>query len=250
MIIGDRLREMREEKKLSQGDIEKRTGLLRCYISRVENGHTVPAIETLEKLARALECPLYQLFYEGEEPPKPRLEHDTVGPPGECLWHCIDHTHSISVPKKCHLDGVVVLTPFSAAFTLKHRECKQASARRRGGLLLRGSASYEVLVPPTSRAPSKKADLGTWELSHTRALRVVCLERLRASSRSRNQNPAGALPRSRRPPRRRALDCLHSRCLRVKAAEKGVKTTTPLRWHLVGTEVGTMRNARSEFPLR
>ena len=70
MVIGDRLREMREEKKLSQGDIEKRTGLLRCYISRVENGHTVPAIETLEKLARALECPLYQLFYDGEEPPQ------------------------------------------------------------------------------------------------------------------------------------------------------------------------------------
>jgi len=70
MIIGDRLREMRVEKKLSQGDIERRTGLLRCYISRVENGHTIPAIETLEKLARALEVPLYQLFYEGEEPPK------------------------------------------------------------------------------------------------------------------------------------------------------------------------------------
>jgi transcriptional regulator with XRE-family HTH domain len=70
MIISDRLRELREEKKLSQGDIEKRTGLLRCYISRVENGHTVPAIETLEKLARALEIPLYQLFYDSDEPPK------------------------------------------------------------------------------------------------------------------------------------------------------------------------------------
>ena len=70
MIIGDRLRDMRVQKKLSQGDIEKRTGLLRCYISRVENGHTVPAIETIEKLARALEVPLYQLFYDGEEPPK------------------------------------------------------------------------------------------------------------------------------------------------------------------------------------
>ena len=70
MIIGDRLRELREGKSLSQGDIEKRTGLLRCYISRVENGHTVPAIETLEKMARALEVPLYQLFYDGEEPPK------------------------------------------------------------------------------------------------------------------------------------------------------------------------------------
>ena len=70
MIIGERLRELRDEKKLSQGDIEKRTGLLRCYISRVDNGHTVPAIETLEKMARALEVPLYQLFYDGDEPPK------------------------------------------------------------------------------------------------------------------------------------------------------------------------------------
>jgi transcriptional regulator with XRE-family HTH domain len=70
MIIADRLRSLREQKNLSQGDIEKRTGLLRCYISRVENGHTVPAIETLEKMARAMEVPLYQLFYDGEEPPK------------------------------------------------------------------------------------------------------------------------------------------------------------------------------------
>ena len=70
MIIGDRLREMREAKNLSQGDVEKRTGLLRCYISRVENGHTVPAVETLEKLARAFEVPLYQLFYEGKEVPQ------------------------------------------------------------------------------------------------------------------------------------------------------------------------------------
>src|SRR6202040_3753947 len=70
MIIGDRLRVLREDKKFSQGDIEKRTGLLRCYISRVENGHTVPAIETLEKMARALEVPMYQLFYDGEKPPE------------------------------------------------------------------------------------------------------------------------------------------------------------------------------------
>ncbi len=70
MVIADRLRALREEKKLSQGDIEKKTGLLRCYISRVENGHTVPAIETLEKMARAMEIPMYQLFYDGEEPPK------------------------------------------------------------------------------------------------------------------------------------------------------------------------------------
>ena len=74
MIIGDRIRSLRETKELSQGDIEKRTGLLRCYISRVENGHTVPALDTIEKIARALEVPLYQLFYDGEEPPElPKL---------------------------------------------------------------------------------------------------------------------------------------------------------------------------------
>jgi transcriptional regulator with XRE-family HTH domain len=70
VIIGDRLRALREEKQLSQGDIEKRTRLLRCYISRVENGHTVPAIETIEKLARALEVPMYQVFYDGDKPPE------------------------------------------------------------------------------------------------------------------------------------------------------------------------------------
>ena len=68
MIIGDRLRTIREAKSLSQGDIEKRTGLHRCYVSRVERGHTVPAIETLEKITRALEMPLYQFLYESEMP--------------------------------------------------------------------------------------------------------------------------------------------------------------------------------------
>jgi transcriptional regulator with XRE-family HTH domain len=83
MVIGERLRDIREAKNLSQGDIEKRTGLLRCYISRVENGHTVPAMETLEKCARALEIPIYQLFYDGDEPPKapkvPKLKSDSGG---------------------------------------------------------------------------------------------------------------------------------------------------------------------------
>ena len=70
MVIGQKLKEIRESKNLSQGDIEKRTGLLRCYTSRVENGHTVPSVETLEKYSRALEVPLYKLFYDGKGPIK------------------------------------------------------------------------------------------------------------------------------------------------------------------------------------
>jgi transcriptional regulator with XRE-family HTH domain len=71
MIIGERLRELREQKELSQREIEQRSGLLRAYLSRVENGHTIPSIDTLEKWAKALEVPMYQLFYEGDKPPEP-----------------------------------------------------------------------------------------------------------------------------------------------------------------------------------
>ena len=77
MQIGQRLRELREAKEFGQGVIEKRTGLLRCYVSRVENGHTVPSIDTLEKWARALEVPLYKMFHDGEEP-LPKMKHLAV----------------------------------------------------------------------------------------------------------------------------------------------------------------------------
>lgn len=74
MNIGTRIRQLREARHFSQGDVEERTGLLRCYISRVECGHTVPAIETLEKIARALDLELYQLFYtEKGKPSAPKV---------------------------------------------------------------------------------------------------------------------------------------------------------------------------------
>lgn len=79
MDVGNRLKQLREWKGLSQGKLEEHTGLLRCYISRVENGHTVPSVETLEKFTRALEMPLYQLLYEGKRPPKsPKTEASEI----------------------------------------------------------------------------------------------------------------------------------------------------------------------------
>jgi len=79
------LRALREEKKLTQGDIQKRTGFLPCHISRVENGFMVPTVESLEKFARALEIPTYQLLYEGEGPPKlPNLPKRKTA--DETLW--------------------------------------------------------------------------------------------------------------------------------------------------------------------
>jgi|SRR5580704_1500044 transcriptional regulator with XRE-family HTH domain len=74
MQIGAKLRELRVAKNLSQGDIQNRTGLVRCYTSRVEQGHTVPTIATLEKYANALEVPLYRLFTDEDSVKVPKLQ--------------------------------------------------------------------------------------------------------------------------------------------------------------------------------
>ena len=85
MPIGHRMRAIREAKNLSQGDIEKGSGLLRTHLSRFENDHSVPSIESLEKLARALEVPVYQLLYEPEERPRSSPEAKR-GAAQEIVW--------------------------------------------------------------------------------------------------------------------------------------------------------------------
>ena len=78
--IGTTIREFRLQKGMSQGDIEKRTGLLRCYLSRVENGHTVPSLETLQKIAGALDLPLSHFFAQDgvKEVPGLSLNEDEI----------------------------------------------------------------------------------------------------------------------------------------------------------------------------
>lgn len=71
MNVGERLKAVRESKQMSQGDVEKKTGLLRSYLSRVECGHTIPSIETLDKWTKAMDINLSQLFAENGEAAKP-----------------------------------------------------------------------------------------------------------------------------------------------------------------------------------
>jgi transcriptional regulator with XRE-family HTH domain len=81
MKIGATIRAFRLQRGLSQGDIEKRTGLLRCYLSRVENGHTIPSLDTLTKIAHAMEIPLAHFFAEGvagQEIPAQRASDDEL----------------------------------------------------------------------------------------------------------------------------------------------------------------------------
>jgi transcriptional regulator with XRE-family HTH domain len=75
MLIGQRVRSLRRKQQLSLGDIEKRVGLMRTYVSRVERGRTVPSLDTLEKLAFALRLPMYRLFCDGHRPHRNGMRH-------------------------------------------------------------------------------------------------------------------------------------------------------------------------------
>jgi len=67
MQMGVRVRELRESKGVSQGEIGRRTGLIRSYLSRIENGHTLPSVAILERIAEALGMRLYEFFSFNEE---------------------------------------------------------------------------------------------------------------------------------------------------------------------------------------
>jgi transcriptional regulator with XRE-family HTH domain len=85
--IGIRIRDLRRRRGLSQRDLQQRAGLMRCYISRLENGHTVPTLEILERLAAALDLPLYWLFHEAEEPVDDlSFGHGIEGPVQDTMW--------------------------------------------------------------------------------------------------------------------------------------------------------------------
>jgi transcriptional regulator with XRE-family HTH domain len=62
MNLGESIRKIRQLKGLSQGEMQKRTGILRSYLSRVENGHTVPSLATLQRLASAMGVALADFF--------------------------------------------------------------------------------------------------------------------------------------------------------------------------------------------
>jgi transcriptional regulator with XRE-family HTH domain len=92
--IGEVIRSYRGQRGLSQGDIQRSTGLLRCYLSRVENGHTVPSLETLAKIAKSMDIGLAD-FFPGTETPRDRETQRILGELSE------DEVRFLSEIKRC-----------------------------------------------------------------------------------------------------------------------------------------------------
>jgi transcriptional regulator with XRE-family HTH domain len=156
MLIGPRLRELREERKLSQGDITEVIGLPRSYISRIENGHAVPSLETLQRLATALDVPLYRIFYSEEDGPSigPRLKSwdelaDDRGPSGDEARFLIEMR---ALAKNLGRSGRILL------LNLARRLVTRRSAQQSGGGKAAESMTEDGAPGASSQEPEVRSE--------------------------------------------------------------------------------------------
>ncbi len=61
-LLGLKIKEFRRQKKMTQEQLSEIIGLDNGYISKLEVGQNFPTIDTLEKIAQALDVELYELF--------------------------------------------------------------------------------------------------------------------------------------------------------------------------------------------
>ena len=61
-LLGLKIKELRKQKKLTQEKLAEMLNLDAGYISKLEVGRNFPTIGTLEKIAKALDVELYELF--------------------------------------------------------------------------------------------------------------------------------------------------------------------------------------------
>lgn len=61
--IGDRIRQLRSDVHLSQEQLALKAGLAPSFLGEIERGAKKPSIESLEKIANALEVSLSELFH-------------------------------------------------------------------------------------------------------------------------------------------------------------------------------------------
>lgn len=61
-LLGKRIQELRKSKKLTQEELAEKIGIGTPNISYFETGRFSPAIETLERIAKALDVEIYELY--------------------------------------------------------------------------------------------------------------------------------------------------------------------------------------------
>jgi transcriptional regulator with XRE-family HTH domain len=64
MSIGDRIRDLRWDRRLKQGELARRARIAQNTLSRIELGETTPSVPTLEKIARGLSMDVSDLLEE------------------------------------------------------------------------------------------------------------------------------------------------------------------------------------------
>jgi len=66
-MFGERLKHVRREKGLSQGELADRAGINRSYLSMIENGHSSPTMDVVERLAAGIGISVWRLISDVNE---------------------------------------------------------------------------------------------------------------------------------------------------------------------------------------
>lgn len=74
--VGLRIRDIRKRSKISQERLAELTGLNHRTVLRIENGHTLPTLETLAKIAKILECNIADFFAGGNSKSRDEIIKD------------------------------------------------------------------------------------------------------------------------------------------------------------------------------
>lgn len=61
-LLGARIKELRKAKRLSQDELSEKINIDPKHISRIEVGKSYPSLDTLEKIAKALNVEIKDLF--------------------------------------------------------------------------------------------------------------------------------------------------------------------------------------------
>jgi len=72
-VIG-RIKELRTQKSISQLDLSAKAGLSQSFLASLEKGKKKPSVETLLKIASALEVSPKSFFPENDEKPKDEIK--------------------------------------------------------------------------------------------------------------------------------------------------------------------------------
>lgn len=138
MTLGEKLKKLRLEKKMTLQDVANSTGYSKALISRIENDSVSPSVSSLLKISAALQIKLNELFaaIEGSKMSVVKKGSRACGP----AYHGVSTESLCQIPGERKMDAVIKTFDSGAA----SEEVKADGAGEEWWYVLKGKLSVSV----------------------------------------------------------------------------------------------------------